>query len=109
MPKREIAKIGRPGLGGEFFALEHVGHDRYVIRRKKRVNHQRDELRQCNVGDLPAAATIDDLLTAIEQIVVHEAENGRAPHMAQDFDFRGFAGNSPSIRERLAKLAGWPS
>lgn len=96
-----IAKIGRPGIGGEFLDVAPAEWGRYVIRRFRQVSHHRDEPRQFNLAALPASTTIYDLLGAIEAVIEHADENG----VAYDLDFKGLAGGSPTLRERLARLA----
>ena len=97
-----IATIGRPGLGGEFLAVEHVRHCRYRLSRRKQVTYTRDEPRQFEVKDLPASTLVYDLLSAIEGIVKDAEERG----CTIDLDDKGLGGDYPTLRDRLRKLAG---
>lgn len=103
MKEQELARIGRPGIGGEYLALEAAPFHRYVLLRRKRINHHRSEPRQFAVADLPASAMIHELLEAIEAIVEAETERGTPGYL--DLDDHGLAGDRPSLRERFEKLS----
>lgn len=94
--------IGRPGIGGEFLEVYPTTFGRYVIRRFRRANSQRDDPRSLKVADLPAEAMISDLLSTIERIVEHA--DAQLDH-GVDLDDRFPDGKRPSIRDRLRALA----
>jgi hypothetical protein len=95
---KRIAKIGRPGIGGEFLDVTNTPlTDRYKLRRFKQVNGTRQEPRQMDVHDLPASAMVYDLLGAIEAIIEDAS--------FVDIDSHGIDGTRPSIRERFQALA----
>lgn len=95
-----LAKIGRPGIGGDFLQLVRGRYDRYRVLRFKQTNGHRADPRKLDVPDVPAFAMLDDLLRAIEALVDDAAEVG-APLYPDD---RGLAGDAPTKRERIIDL-----
>lgn len=97
-----MARIGRPGIGGEFLDVCDSAYGRYRLRRFRQVNSQNEAPRQLNVDDLPGETLVYDLVSVIERIVEHMNET---TDYGFDADDHGINGARPSLRERFKALS----
>ena len=92
-------KIGNQHTGYNFLAVERPAENRGIVWQLnlyRQVAMTRAERRRFDGRDVGACPLVHDLLDIIENVAKHTA--------GLDLDFKGFGGNSPSIRERMQEI-----